>query len=164
MEKKVEGLAAPIAVELGVDILHVELGGRHRSKYVKVVIDSVGSVDSSCLADFSRALSLQLDAISLFDGRYQLEVTSPGLNWPLSTKADFLRHRGEWIQARYFDGHIVEGMNLGPTKDGFRIKERDATEHVVVMEKVAKCVRSINWKALPSGKTKKDKKKTELME
>jgi len=155
LEKKVEELAAPIAVELGVDVLHVELGGRYRSKYVKVVIDSVGSVDSSCLANFSRALSLQLDAISVFDGRYQLEVTSPGLNWPLSTPADFLRHRGEWMKVQYSDGHLVEGMNLGPASDGFRIRERDATEHVVSMEMVAKCVRSINWKMRPSRKDEK---------
>ncbi len=157
MEKEIERLAAPIAVDLQVDILDITLGGSHRNKYLKVIVDRAGGVDSTCLEQFSRALSLQLDAESLFHGSYRLEVSSPGLDWPLRNKADFYRHQGELLEVHCLDGRRIEGVNLGPAEGGLRIREGNGKEHHVVMEDVVKVVRAINWNKQTTKKRQKGK-------
>lgn len=158
-ETLVESLLQPIADEIDVDILKISLGGGGGSQLLRVVVDRAGGVDSDDLERISRALALQMDVEDLIKGAYRLEVTSPGLEWPLESAADFNRYRDEWIKVFYIDGTTMEGRNLGPaeseaeSQEGlcFRLREEDANsarsrEHEVMMRDVSKVVRAINWK------------------
>ncbi len=165
MESVIESLLQPIADEMGVDVLKVSLGGGGHSQLLRVVVDRTGGIDSDGLERISRALALQLDAEDLIAGAFRLEVTSPGLDWPLERAADFERHCDEWIKVHFIDGTSQEGRNLGPVEPeaveseaddanaplcfGLRIeaqKSRDNREIVVNMAEVSKVVRAINWK------------------
>ncbi|MBN4076836.1 ribosome assembly cofactor RimP [Mariprofundus ferrooxydans] len=163
MESEIETLLQPITDELGLDILKVSLGGGGRSQMLKVVVDQTGGVGADALARVSRGLALQMDAEDLIKGAYRLEVTSPGLDWPLETEADFVRHQGEWIKVSFLEGTSWEGRNLGPVKDvdadaavsnisdvSFTLlieakKARDNRQEVISMREVQKVVRAINW-------------------
>jgi ribosome maturation factor RimP len=88
-------------------------------------------------------------------------VTSPGLDWPLETEADFVRHQGEWVKVSFLDGTSCEGRNLGPAEvEGdlcFTLlleakKAKDNTEQLVSMTEVSKVVRAINWKEVSRRK------------
>ena len=155
MDSKIRSLLEPIADELGVDILKVSLGGGGRNPLLKVVVDRAGGVNSEVLERISRGLALQLDAEDLVSSAYRLEVTSPGLDWPLETVADFERYKGEWIKVSFFEGTTQEGRNLGPVEAegdvSFTLlieakKSRDNREEVISMAEVNKVVRAINWK------------------
>jgi len=158
LESEIESLLLPITDELGLDILKVSLGGGGRSQLLKVVVDQAGGVGADALARVSRGLALQMDAEDLIKGAYHLEVTSPGLDWPLQTEADFKRYQGEWIKVSFLEGTSWEGRNLGPvvaeedsvTDVHFRLlieakKARDNREEVISMNEVQKVVRAINW-------------------
>jgi len=150
-------LLAPIAAENDVDVLEIHIGGGgHRSTYLKIIVDRAGGVDSSILERLSRALSLQLDAEDLIQGSYRLEVTSPGLDWPLQRPEDFLRHQGEWLKVSLRDGTSLEGRNLGPSDAGFLIRDKAGMTHDIGMRDLARCVRGINWS---DSATKKQNKK-----
>ncbi|HXH71511.1 MAG TPA: ribosome maturation factor RimP [Mariprofundaceae bacterium] len=153
MEARIRSLVEPIARELGVEVLQVNLGSGGHSQMLRVVIDKRGGVDSDTLERISRGLSLQLDAEDLIAGQYRLEISSPGLSWPLTTAADFARYEGEWVKVMFPDGDSLEGTNLGPVEGGFRLQDADG-EHTFAMAEVAKVTRAINWKAV-SGKKKK---------
>jgi len=153
MEARIRSLAEPIARELGVDILQVSLGSGGHSQLLRIVIDKRGGVDSDVLERLSRGLALQLDADDPIAGQYRLEITSPGLSWPLQTEGDFIRHEGEWLKVMFPDGSALEGTNMGPVEAGFRLKAADG-EHDISLADVAKVTRAINWKAV-SGKKKK---------
>jgi ribosome maturation factor RimP len=155
LESRIHVLLQPITDELGVDILKISIGSGGHSQLLRVIVDRAGGVNADLLARISRGLALQLDAEDLIPGRYRLEVTSPGLDWPLESKADFIRHQGEWIKVSFPDGTSCEGRNLGPTEVEGEIyftlrseakKARDSKEQLISMAEVSKVVRAINWK------------------
>lgn len=151
MEGRIEELLAPIADELGLDVLKVSLGGGHHQQLLKVVVDKSGGVPFELLERISRGLSLQLDAEDLIQGRYRLEVTSPGLDWPLHSEADFLRHQGELLKVTFIDGSALEGENLGPCEEGVLLGLADGSEKAVSLGETAKIVRIVDWKRAAHG-------------
>lgn len=155
MEERIRELLAPIARELGVDVLKISLGGGHHRQLLRVIVDRAGGVACEDLERISRALSLQLDAEDLIAGRYHMEVSSPGLDWPLTAPEDFQRHTGERLSVQFVEGASLEGENLGPIEGGVRILDDDGAEHEVLMDGVAKVVRAVQWKKKrAAGKSK----------
>jgi len=88
----------------------------------------------------------------LIPGKYRLELSSPGLEWPLTTEADFERYEGDWIRVLFKEeldlGEPIEGDNLGPENEGFLIQEEGMEPHHIAMSDVKKVVRAVNWKRL----------------
>ncbi|MEK6767415.1 MAG: ribosome maturation factor RimP [Gemmatimonadota bacterium] len=86
--------------DLGYELVEVRHGGTARRPHLTVRIDrpSVGprhgvTVDDCALV--SRALEAWLDERSVGEGRYILEVSSPGVDRPLKRLADWKRFMGE---------------------------------------------------------------------
>jgi len=163
LESVIESLLQPITDELGVDILKVSIGGGGRSQLLRVVVDRAGGIDSDALERISRGLALQLDAEDLIESAFRLEVTSPGLDWPLQNMADFERYRNDWVKVLRMDGTSQEGRNLGPAESEGGLcftllvegKKAGFTKEIMIgMEEVSKVVRAINWKEV-SRKSKK---------
>jgi len=152
LEAKVEELVRPIAEELGVEVLRVRIGGSGRNQLVQVLVDKRGGVDADTLARISRGLALQLDVEDLIKGKYRLELSSPGLEWPLESAADFTRYEGEWIKVVFREeldlGEPIEGDNLGPDADGFQIREEGKEPRHIDLADVKKVIRAVNWKKL----------------
>ena len=74
----------------------------------------------------SRAIEARLDAGNLFAGRYVLEVSSPGIERPLRTEADWRRFTGR--RAR------LTSPAVGGTKEGEIVGlEEDASGVTVVL-------------------------------
>ncbi len=71
----------------------LEVLGSGKARTVKVVVDG-DDLDLDRLAEVSRGLSRLFDAETDFDGPYQLEVTSPGLERPLRRPSHFLKSIG----------------------------------------------------------------------
>ncbi|HTJ80958.1 MAG TPA: ribosome maturation factor RimP [Polyangiaceae bacterium] len=109
---RVYALAMPLAAALGVDlvdILWATEGGRRtlrvtieRAALAKAGADaSVGwGVSLEDCAELSRDLSHALDLEDAVPGAYNLEVSSPGLDRPLRTVADFRRFQGQLSKAK----------------------------------------------------------------
>jgi ribosome maturation factor RimP len=80
-------------------------------------------------AEISRAVSAILDVADPIAGAYRLEVTSPGLDRPLTRRADFERFRG--FEARVETELPIEGRRrfrgrlLGVVDDKLRLQLAD---------------------------------------
>lgn len=160
MEAEICSLLEPITDELGIDVLKISLGGG-KTPLLKVVVDRADGVSSTDLERISRGLALQLDAEDLVQCAYRLEVTSPGLDWPLETESDFRRYQGEWIKVSFLEGTSQEGRNLGPVTSENDVcftlliegkKAKDNQEQLISMADVNKVVRAINWKEVSRKK------------
>ncbi|MTV23919.1 ribosome maturation factor RimP [Nitriliruptoraceae bacterium ZYF776] len=91
----VRELAAPLADELGVDLVDVEVKGHRGGRVVKLVADALepgAGLDLDAIATLSRRVGDALDERDLVAGRYTLEVTSPGVDRPLRRPRDFARN------------------------------------------------------------------------
>jgi ribosome maturation factor RimP len=105
------GLTSPLA-EMGVDLEGVEVQKAGRRHVVRVVIDRDGGVDLDTVAEVSRAVSELLDVeplAAILPGPFVLEVTSPGVDRPLTLERHWRRAVLRLVIATLRDGTTVTG-------------------------------------------------------
>lgn len=91
----------PIAREVGVEIVDAEWNMRERS--LTVYIDCEGGLDIVTCEKFHRAIDAPLDDLDPTYGEpYTLNCSSPGLDRPFKTQADFERHYGEKVEVHLY--------------------------------------------------------------
>ncbi len=92
---EVERLIAPAVVAMGYDVVRVLLSGKQRPRLQIMAErhDGAGMVVKDCVA-LSRAIEAILDVEDPIAQAYELEVSSPGIDRPLTRPADFARFAG----------------------------------------------------------------------
>ncbi len=92
---EVERLIAPAIAAMGYDIVRVLLSGKQRPRLQIMAErhDGAGMVVRDCVA-LSRAIEAILDVEDPIAEGYELEVSSPGIDRPLTRSADFERFAG----------------------------------------------------------------------
>lgn len=101
-----------IVVDLGYECVNVASITEDGRPVLRVMIDSIGGINVRDCEIVSRAINRWLDAPDFaedadFSDRYYLEVSSPGLERPLFTPADYERFRGK--EARIKTSELVDG-------------------------------------------------------
>jgi ribosome maturation factor RimP len=91
----IERLIAPSAEAMGFRVVRVLLTGNRRARLQIMAerADGSGMIVDDC-ASLSRAVSAILDVEDPIAGSYELEVSSPGIDRPLTRLADFERFAG----------------------------------------------------------------------
>ena len=92
----------------GLDLYDLELSGT----LVRVTVERAGGVDLDALAGANKAVSSVLDALDPIQGRYTLEVSSPGVERRLRHPGHFAGAVGERVSVRVRrDGGDVERVH-----------------------------------------------------
>jgi ribosome maturation factor RimP len=93
-----QGVLAP----LGYEVLEVTVNARGRERRVLVRIDRLdeGRVAVDDVRKASEAFGLELDRLDPFEGRYHLEVESPGAQRPLLRARHFERFHDLLVKVR----------------------------------------------------------------
>lgn len=94
----VQELAERVATSHGVEVLEARLAGGGSRQLLSVVLDADGPVEADVVENVSKALSRALDDADPIEGRYVLEVTTPGLDRPLRTARDYRRQLGHEVR------------------------------------------------------------------
>jgi Uncharacterized protein conserved in bacteria len=94
VEKRILAAVEPEAEALGMEVVRVRLMGGRTPTLQFMVEKSVGGTDVEHCADFSRAISPVLDVLDPVSGNYHLEVSTPGIDRPLTRAKDFARWTG----------------------------------------------------------------------
>ena len=111
---------------LGFELVEAELSGGRHHRTLRVYIDGPEGVTVDDCAAVSRQLSAILDVEDPIPGSYTLEVSSPGLDRPLVTPADFRRFQGAMIKVRL--------LNALDGRRNFTGRLLETTPESVVME------------------------------
>jgi len=123
---KIQALAEPILAEREMELVELTCRPQGRQQVIRFLVDKVGGVTLQECAKVNQLLGQALDAVSLIEDSYMLEVSSPGLDRPLVTKRDFERALGEDLQVdlRTDDGRgsAVEGMLLAVQHEAVVLK------------------------------------------
>jgi len=98
--EELELLLLPAVVSLGYELtdLEVKVGGR--DGVVRLFIDHPEGIGLDDCEAVSREVSAILDAEDPIPGNYNLEVSSPGLDRRLRTRAHFERFAGEEVRVK----------------------------------------------------------------
>jgi ribosome maturation factor RimP len=124
---QLRAILEPVVAAAGYDLEDVELSVAGRRSVVRVVVDRDGGVDLDAIADVSRTVSEALDAAdALGESPYVLEVTSRGVDRPLTEPRHWRRNVGRLVEVDGTTGRVLEATDQGVTLevDGAR---RDVT-------------------------------------
>lgn len=93
-------LVRPIVEHAGLEFVEAGLRGEAGRQILRVTVDREGGVDLQTLTDISERVSRRLDLEDFGSHRYELEVSSPGIERPLKTAQQFARFVGEKVKVK----------------------------------------------------------------
>ncbi|HLR61844.1 MAG TPA: ribosome maturation factor RimP [Lentibacillus sp.] len=124
--KTTEKLVEPILEERGLDLVDVEYVKEGKNWFLRVYIDKEGGVDIDECGIVSEQLGEKLDERDPINGAYFLEVSSPGVERPLKSKADFEKNVGSNVYIK-----LYEPINGEKEYEGILTEFTDETAIVV---------------------------------
>lgn len=112
--KALRSLVEPIATALDCDLDDVIIRRAGKRRLVKIVVDHrSGGLTLDLVAEISRDISRVLDdSTVLGNSAYVLEVTSPGVDRPLTLPRHWARAVGRLVLVTRKDGDPIEGRVL----------------------------------------------------
>lgn len=128
-------LLGPIVVSAGCELEDVTVTRAGRRSIVRVIVDADGGIDLDAIARVSRAVSAALDddapggGGAAFAGPYVLEVTSPGVDRPLTEQRHWRRAIGRLVQTE-IAGQPTTARVIASSASGMRL-EIDGTAREV---------------------------------
>jgi ribosome maturation factor RimP len=94
IEERIASLLNPVIETAGFEVVRIRVTGS-RKKTLQVMAERPdGSMSAEDCAALSRAISPVLDEQDPLEGEYDLEVSSPGIDRPLTRLKDFERWEG----------------------------------------------------------------------
>lgn len=131
----------------GYDIEDVVVDTAARPPRIAVVADRDGGLDLDAVAELSRLAAELLDALDT--PPYLLEVTSPGVDRPLTDVKHFRRARGRLAQLTLADGTTLTGR-IGQIGDGavgvvVREAKKNLTVRDIALDTIVKAVVQVEF-------------------
>ncbi|TDB80077.1 ribosome maturation factor RimP [Micromonospora sp. KC721] len=121
----------PVVTREGYDLEDLSVSRAGRRHVVRVIVDADGGINLDAVADVSRAVSAALDAAEesggdIVAGEYQLEVSSPGVDRPLTLPRHWRRNVGRLVR--------VTVRGAAPGRDGQPTGDRQVTGRVTAAD------------------------------
>ncbi|MET9337639.1 ribosome maturation factor RimP [Nonomuraea sp. NPDC003804] len=124
-------LLEPVVATAGLDLEDVTITRAGRRSVLRVVVDKDGGVTLDDIAEVSQAVSDTLDGDdTMGQAPYTLEVSSPGVDRPLTEPRHWRRAAKRLVKAELRDGGLVEGRVLGADDDGVEIDVAGALRRI----------------------------------
>jgi len=112
-KERLRAVLEPVVAATGHDLEELVVSPAGRRRLVRVIVDRDGGVSLDDIAEVSRVVSAELDAHDeVLQSAYVLEVTSPGVDRPLTEPRHWRRARGRLVRATRRDGGSVTGRVL----------------------------------------------------
>jgi ribosome maturation factor RimP len=134
-------LLGPLVADAGYDLEDVTVTSAGRRSLVRVTVDADGGIDLDAVAVVSRVVSDALDADAagaaagrVLSGSYVLEVSSPGVDRPLTEPRHWRRAAGRLVTVE-LAGRPVTARVLAADDDGVRL-EVDGRERTAAWDEL----------------------------
>lgn len=126
----------PVLDQSGVDLEALQIQAAGRRELVRVVVDRDGGIDLDLIAELSRQIAEILDVSPYADEfatTYVLEVTSPGVDRPLTEPRHWRRAKQRLVEAQLRDGTVITGRITDADDSSVTIDEQ-----VVALDAIAR--------------------------
>ena len=151
----IRDLAQPIVAAEGLDLWDVEVS----AGVVRVLVDRPKGVDLDALAEVSRVLSAALDEHESVapSGRYQLEVSSPGVERTLRTLDQYRRYVDSEVSLKLtapMDGaRRLKGVLKSVDEDGVDLAEESGRVLAISYDQIERARTVLAWGPAPKPRT-----------
>ncbi|NJN28155.1 MAG: ribosome maturation factor RimP [Cyclobacteriaceae bacterium] len=130
----------------GVFMVEVNIKGKPGNLKIQVFIDGDDLLDVEACSKVSRKLTSELEEKEMIDGRYVVEVSSPGVDKPLKFLRQYQKHIGRELEVHTQNGQKHQGVLLSVASDTIELSVKSG--------KVKKEIKSETLK-LPFGEIEK---------
>ena len=145
LRAEIEGAGAEL-----IDVLYHRYNQR---SILTFLVDRAGGITLEDCARLNQKLGAFFDRVAdtgqgegaFFQGRYLLEVSSPGLDRPLRTPKDFARVLDQTLRVHHPNGAVI-GKLKAVTESGIELEGTGGARHEIPFGDIAKATREIGWK------------------
>jgi ribosome maturation factor RimP len=131
--------------DLGLDLEAVELTPAGKRRVLRVAVDKDGGITLDDIAEATRAISGVLDdSVLMGEAAYTLEVTSRGVDRPLTEPRHWRRNRDRLVKVSLRDGTQVTGRVTDSDDTGVTL-DVDTTPRHLDYDEVGKALVQIEF-------------------
>lgn len=146
INKRLQTLISPTVEHMGYDVVRVSLMGTSKAQTLQIMAEPKDLTKPMTVEDcelISRALSALLDVEDPISANYMLEVSSPGIDRPLTRLADYDRFKGHLatveLRMPTLEGRKrFQGDLLGTDGGNIRLRAEDKEEFDLEFDNIAK--------------------------
>jgi ribosome maturation factor RimP len=120
----IKELLEPTIKHMGYELYSIDQSGQS-GRTLRISIDHNDPITIEDCERVSRVAGPLLDHANLINGRYDLEVSSPGAERPLRGRDDYARFNGKRVNIRYRSGEadgVVEGQLIAVDEAGIAVQ------------------------------------------
>ena len=132
-------LLEPTLNHMGYELYSLDQSG-HAGRTLRISIDHVDPITIEDCERVSRVAGPLLDHSNLIEGRYDLEVSSPGAERPLRSHQEYGRFNGKRVNVRYRSGEtetVIEGQLVAVDVAGIAVQASGARGRAPVIVHIA---------------------------
>jgi ribosome maturation factor RimP len=150
-------LVDPLSV-MGLDVEAVEVTPAGKRRVLRVAVDKDGGVTLDDVADATREVSRVLDESDVMgEMPYTLEVTSRGVDRPLTLPRHWRRNTDRLVKATLADGTSLTGRITGSTEESVTL-DVSGEQREVPYADVAKALVQVEFNRKTETPEKQEKK------
>ena len=143
-------LEAPLS-QLGLDLEAVELNAAGKRQVLRIAVDQDGGTTMDDIADATRVVSQVLDENDVMgEAAYTLEVSSPGVDRPLTLPRHWRRNAERLVKVTLKDGSALTGRVVGNDDESVVLRmddKRADSDRAVAFAEMNKAKIEIEFKA-----------------
>ncbi len=154
IEKKVTELAEEKIAELARPDLFLVDVKMHGNGKLMILVDGDNGVGIADCAAISRYVGFKLEEENVIETAYNLEVSSPGIDFPLSSQRQYNKNIGRELAIKMADGAKREGKLTAVNEAAITIEEKikqkgkkaEIIESVIPIEQITETKVLISFK------------------
>lgn len=159
LEIRILDMIEPVATDFGLEIVRVRVMGGDVPTLQIMAERPDGSMTVAACAKFSRAISPVLEAEDPISSEYHLEVSSPGIDRPLTRVSDFAKWIGHEVKVELAtpgpDGRKrFHGAIVGETDGVVELKLKDGGAANLAVADMAKATMVLTDKLIQAARAK----------
>jgi ribosome maturation factor RimP len=159
--ERVRELVEPLVAEADLDLYDLDLGGG----VLSVLVDAPGGADIDAISRLARTISRTLDEHDPIEGKYALEVGSPGLERPLRTPAHYAGAVGTSVKVKTRPGvegdRRVEGTITAADDRAVTVRSAAGDDRTISYDDIERARTTFEWGSAEKPTTKKKKAGTQ---
>ncbi|MDR6196229.1 ribosome maturation factor RimP [Siphonobacter sp. SORGH_AS_0500] len=151
LKEKITELAAALLPDESYYLVDVQVSESRIKSKITILVDSDAGISIDECAALSRELGHQIEELNLIENAYTLEVSSPGVDFPLTQTRQYQRNIGRKLRVQFKDGsekigllNIVSDSDISITTDG--TKKEPAVTLVIPYVEIKKAQVLVSFK------------------
>jgi ribosome maturation factor RimP len=145
--KNIGELIQPIFNRMGVFLVNLELRGTINNQVLTVLADTEDGITLEQITDLTREIADVLDINDPINGKYRLDVSSPGIDFPLKELWQFKKNIGRQLRVKYQENENNSEITgkLQSCDEKEIIIELNLDKKIIPLKNIKKAVVKVDW-------------------